>query len=67
MTAADRVKLRDDEILFTRREAAEVLRRKAKTLSEWARDGRGPRITRLNGRPFYRRADLFTYINGGAG
>ena len=53
---ADR--LSDDEILLIRPDAAPVICRSPATLERWAQLGIGPKVTRLNGRVYYRLSDL---------
>ncbi len=51
--------------LLTRDDAARYLGVSYKTLERWAAEGRGPKITRIGGRPKYRRADLDEYLEKG--
>ena len=42
--------LDDGDVLYTRREAAEYLRKSVPTLERWARQGIGPRVVRVGPR-----------------
>lgn len=48
--------------LLTRKEAAEALRRSKVTLARWARNGTGPKIIRINGRPLYPEDGLYEFL-----
>lgn len=54
------------DVLFTRREAADYLRRSVRTLELWAQNGSGPKFSMVNGRALYRLADLRSSVDGGA-
>lgn len=45
--------LTEADVLLTRAEAAEYLRRSVATLERWARDGSGPNFSVVGGRALY--------------
>jgi len=49
---------------LTRKEAAEFLGFKDKTLAEWHRLGKGPPSYRVGGRRFYKLDDLLRFVEG---
>lgn len=49
---------------MTRDDAALYLGLKPKTLAMWALKGKGPVITRVGGRVFYRKDDLEAFVQG---
>jgi len=49
---------------MTRRDAARYLGHDAKTLANWAMEGKGPGSKKVGGRVFYYRADLDVFIQG---
>jgi hypothetical protein len=55
----------DRDTLLTRAEAAAYLRRSVPTLEQWARNGIGPRVTRIGSRGIrYRLRDLRAFTEG---
>jgi hypothetical protein len=50
----------------SRADAAKYLGREAKTLAQWAWEGRGPKVVRVGGRCFYNIADLREMAGGDA-
>lgn len=54
--------LSDDDVLLTRREAAEYLRRSVATLERWASVGSGPPAKRVGGRVLYSLSGLRTFV-----
>ena len=53
-----------DDALLTRRQVALVSGFALPTLKAWAACGRGPRITRIEGLPRYRVADVRSWLAG---
>lgn len=53
------------ERLYTREEAAQILRLKTQTLAKWACIGAGPPITKLRGRVLYSDRSLRQFIAEG--
>lgn len=51
-----------DDVLVTRREAAEILRLKVATLANWASDGRHLPFIRVGSKCMYRRGDLEKWL-----
>ena len=49
---------------MSRLDAARYLGRAAKTLAQWALEGRGPRFVKINNRVFYYQSVLDDYIQG---
>jgi predicted DNA-binding transcriptional regulator AlpA len=58
--------LDDRDILLTRPEAAQYLRRSTPTMERWARQGTGPRPIRIGRSIYYRLSDL-RVASGGQG
>lgn len=58
--------LTDADVLMTRREAADYLRRSIPTLERWAMQGTGPRFRRVNGRVLYQLSELRAFVAGEA-
>jgi predicted DNA-binding transcriptional regulator AlpA len=53
------------DILLTRSEAASMLRRSTSTLEQWARNGYGPKVTKIGLRGSrYRLSDLRAFLAG---
>jgi predicted DNA-binding transcriptional regulator AlpA len=56
----------DRDVLLTRPEAAQYLRKTVPTLERWSRDGVGPRPIKMGPRSvFYRLCDLRAFAAGG--
>ncbi|SFP31485.1 Helix-turn-helix domain-containing protein [Tranquillimonas alkanivorans] len=53
--------------LLTRKQVAQVIGFSEVTLKTWAREGRGPRITRIEGKPRFRVRDVQAWIGGDNG
>jgi predicted site-specific integrase-resolvase len=54
-----------DGTLLTRRQLAEISSFKLVTLKLWAKQGRGPKITRVENRPRYRAQDVREWMAAG--
>ncbi|TXN21539.1 DNA-binding protein [Methylobacterium sp. WL9] len=54
-----------DGALLTRRQLAEISSFKVITLKVWAKQGRGPKITRVENRPRYRAQDVREWMAAG--
>ena len=52
----------NEERYLTRKEAAEILRRKPQTLRAWAMRGQGPPFIRVSERVLYPESDLLAWI-----
>ncbi len=52
-----------DDALLTRKQCAALSGYADYTFKKWARQGRGPNITRLEGRPRYRAADVRAWFS----
>jgi hypothetical protein len=57
--------LDDRDVLLTRKEAAQYLRKSIPTLERWAREGIGPKPVKVNRVVHYRLHDLRTAASGG--
>jgi hypothetical protein len=55
-----------DGALLTRKQTAKLTGFTEQTFKKWAPLGRGPKITRVEGRPRYRVADVRRWISGAA-
>jgi hypothetical protein len=53
----------DDNTLLCRAEVAAILRRSIHTVRCWGRDGTGPKVSKLNGRPMYRAGDVRAWLS----
>ena len=52
---------------LTREDAARYLGKSAKTLAQWAVEGKGPKAVRVGGRAYYFQRDLDAFITGQSG
>jgi excisionase family DNA binding protein len=55
----------DRDVLLSREEACAYLRVSTPTLELWARNGEGPKVTRLGRNVRYRLSDLRAFVEGG--
>ena len=53
-----------DSCVVTRNQAAALSRYKPGTLKKWAREGRGPPVTMIEGRPRYQVGALRRWLSG---
>lgn len=52
------------DALMTRRQVSALSGFAVVTLKVWAREGRGPRVTTIEGRPRYRVSDVRSWLGG---
>lgn len=53
-----------DSVLLTRKQVQEISGFALITLKVWAKSGRGPKITWIEGRPRFRAADVRSWMRG---
>ncbi len=58
--------LREEDVLFTRKEAARMLRISLASLDRWHALGEGPAVVRVGARRLYRLSELRRFIAEGA-
>ncbi len=58
--------LREEDVLFSRKEAARMLRISIATLDRWHALGEGPASVRVGARRLYRLSELRRFVNEGS-